>query len=40
MKHELKKNPDGSLEWVIFEAEPDTNGWKKVYAMEMQKENN
>lgn len=39
VKHELKKNPDGSMDWVIFESEPNTGNWKKVYAMEMRKDN-
>lgn len=37
MKHELKKNPDGSLNWVIFEFKADEKDWKKVYAMDMSK---
>lgn len=37
MRHELKKNPDGSLNWVIFEYEPARQDWKKVYAMDMSK---
>ena len=39
IKHELLKNQDGSLEWVIMESEPDKEEWKKVYAMEMSKNN-
>lgn len=39
MRHELKKNPDGSLNWVIYESEPDKEDWKKMYAMDMSRNN-
>ena len=39
MKHELKKRPDGGLDWVIFESDAGKEEWKKVYAMDMKKKN-
>lgn len=39
MKHELKKNPDGSLDWVIYQSEVNEDDWEKVYAMTMSKNN-
>lgn len=39
IKHELKKKSDDHLEWVIFESDENDNSWKKVYAMNMEKEN-
>lgn len=39
LKHELKKRPDGGMDWVIFESEVGKEDWKKVYAMDMKKKN-
>ncbi len=39
IKHELKKKPDGSLDWVIYESDAGKDDWKKVYAMDMKKDN-
>jgi tetratricopeptide (TPR) repeat protein len=39
MKHELKKRTDGGMDWVIYEADAGKENWKKVYAMDMRKNN-
>jgi hypothetical protein len=36
MKHEIKKISDSELDWVVFEQD-DSNGWQRVYAMNMTK---
>lgn len=39
IKHELRKNSDNQVEWVIFEPGENGEDWKKVYAMNMEKDN-
>ena len=39
MKHEINKNDNNKLDWVIFEPGANEQEWKKVYAMKMEKKN-
>jgi hypothetical protein len=39
MRHEINKNDNNKLEWVIFEPGANEQEWKKVYVMKMEKKN-
>ncbi len=39
MRHEINKNDNNKLDWVIFEPGANEQEWKKVYAMNMEKKN-
>lgn len=36
-RHTLKKKSDRAMDWVIFESDANKEDWKKVYAMEMNR---
>lgn len=38
-RHTLKKKSESNLDWVVFESDANKEDWKKVYAMEMKKNN-
>lgn len=39
IRHELRKNSDDQVEWVIFEPGENGEDWEKVYAMNMARNN-